>query len=115
MKLLAYNVNTGKSVFECANCAFLEVYKRRIVRRCRLCGHTDPARQLIRYGWRSRPVGYSRLIPVEGMSSARASMDRARAAGVRFECVRSFAGLHVRVLSVPNAKQKQLDRILENA
>jgi len=96
MQLVAYNVMTGCGIFECLRCQAMRVYRRRTVRRCLQCGHTDEMKQHIHYNWKRRCVGYSRLIPVEEWKNARKSIDRAiKDKGMRFKIVKTFAGFKV--------------------
>ena len=109
MRLIAYNAKNKRGLFECDACGHMDDFKRKIVRRCANCGHSDKVRPVIMYQWRKRPAGYTRLIPPEDIDNAIKTMDRARAHGVRFECVRTFAGLRVVVVSVPNAPPKPFE------
>ncbi|MCK5611769.1 hypothetical protein KAR91_58410 [Candidatus Pacearchaeota archaeon] len=97
MKLIAFNIKTGVGCFECSKCEHLTNRRRRIMRRCAECGHTDIMEQRTYYNWRRRRVGYSRLIPTEQIKQARASMYRAAKHGMRFKTQETFSGMRITV------------------
>ena len=92
---------TGGFLFECARCKCLVIYSRHTRYRCPSCGHTDNVKDVLRFGWRKRPTGYSRLITADYERRALASMRRAEALGVRFSIEKTFAGLRVTIVSIP--------------
>ena len=83
--------------FECSECEHLTTKRRRILRRCAECGHTDAMHQHTAYQWRRRRVGYSRLVPTEQIKQAQASMYIARKNGMQFKTQETFAGIRITV------------------
>ncbi len=98
-------------MFVCSNCEHTLILKVRIKHRCAQCGHTDPCRRMIKYKWRTRSAGYTRLFPPEEIGRAQASINKARRQGVVFSATHTFAGLRVTVLSIP-PNRKKIETIL---
>ena len=95
MRLIAYNYHTGMGCFECVKCEALKQARKRIIRKCTICGHMDDRAQRINYNWRKRRVGYSRLIPTSDWKNASTSIKRAEADGMKFSTTKCFAGFRI--------------------
>ena len=56
----------------------------------------------IHYSWKSKPMGYTRIIPDDGdmIKEALTSIKRAKKQGVRFDIAHGFYGLKVTVVTL---------------
>ncbi len=113
MKLLKHNPKNGKSVWVCTECDDLSGGKGMVKHRCPTCGHEDQVvKDILKYAWPQRPIGYTRTIPEEGdnINKAKQSIYRARRIyGMDISMRMTFAGLSVTVLSLPTVTPEGID------